>query len=229
MLLEFLPGHLAPSLTRRAFRLRRCFPLFHLTHFLPSIQQGPRQHILWLSQRRWLFGPSFRKRHWLAPTRSIDLSCESALAVSPFQSSVLCDHRCVPVHRAPSWVSRERRTILPLSPFVAGGAVTILVKPLILRRLGPLLQRFYRTFTYVSGWKHCSSSSPTCDLAQSRLLIGPLFHPAFLIDDQSLQEGCVISRSSGWLGIAPNVRRLVVSVFLFLGKTLLLVPREITV
>jgi len=45
MVLEFLPGHLAPSLTRRAFRLRRCFPLFHLTHFLPSIQQGPRQHI----------------------------------------------------------------------------------------------------------------------------------------------------------------------------------------
>jgi len=172
MLLEFLPGHLAPSLTRRAFWLRRCFPLFHLTHFLPSIQQGPRQHILWLSQRRWLFGPSFRKRHWLAPTRSIDLSCESALAVSPFQSSVLCDHRCVPVHRAPSWVSRERRTILPLSPFVAGGAVTILVKPLILRRLGPLLQRFYRTFTYVSGWKHCSSSSPTSDLSQSRLLFG---------------------------------------------------------
>src|SRR2546429_9756650 len=39
-----------------------------------------------------------------------------------------------------------------------------------------------------------------------------LFHPAFLIDDQSLQEGCVISRSFNWLGIAPNVRRSVVSV-----------------
>src|SRR5438445_8480173 len=102
VLLEFLPGNPVPSLTRHAFQLRRCFPLFHLTHFLPSVQQGPRQHILWLSQRRWLLGPSLRKRHWLAPTRSIDLSCESALAVSPFQSSVLCDHRCVPVHRAPS-------------------------------------------------------------------------------------------------------------------------------
>src|SRR6266700_6261516 len=44
--------------------------------------------------------------------------------------------------------------------------------------------------------------------------LGHLFHPAFLIEDQSLQEGCVISRSSGWLGIAPNVRRSVVSVFL---------------
>src|SRR6266516_3751417 len=73
-------------------------------------------------------------------------------------------------------MSRERRTILPLSPVVAGGAVTILVKPVILRRLGHL------------------------------------FHPAFLIDDQSLQEGCVISRSFNWLGIAPNVRRSVVSV-----------------
>src|SRR5882762_3810207 len=42
---------------------------------------------------------------------------------------------------------------------------------------------------------------------------GSRFHPAFLIEDQSLQEGCVISRSFGWLGIAPNVRRLVVGAF----------------
>src|SRR6266581_5542439 len=40
-----------------------------------------------------------------------------------------------------------------------------------------------------------------------------LFHPAFLIDDQSLQEGCVISRSSNWLGIVPNIRRSVVKLF----------------
>src|SRR6266487_116220 len=99
---------MVPSLTRRALRLRRCFPIFHLTHFLPSIQQGPRQHILWLSQRRWLFGPSSSKRHWLAPTRSIDHCCESALAVPPFQPSVLRDRRCVPVHRVSSWVSREK-------------------------------------------------------------------------------------------------------------------------
>ena len=102
VLLEFLPGHTVPSLTRRAFRLRRCFPLFHLTHFLPSVQQGSRQHILWLSQRPWLLEPSSCKRHRLAPPRSIDLSCESTLAISPFQSSVLCDRRCVPVHRASS-------------------------------------------------------------------------------------------------------------------------------
>src|SRR6266568_6246341 len=39
-----------------------------------------------------------------------------------------------------------------------------------------------------------------------------LFHPAFLIENQSLQEGCVISRSFDQLGIAPNVRRSVVKV-----------------
>ena len=52
--------------------------------------------------------------------------------------------------------------------------------------------------------------------------LGHLFHPAFLIDDQSLQEGCVINRSPDWLGIAPNVRRSVVSIFLC--KMPLLVP-----
>src|SRR6266852_7005567 len=94
-----------------------------------------------------------------------------------------------------------------------GGAVTILVKPVILRRLGTQLRRFLHTFTRVSGWKHCSSSQPTGDLSQSRLLFkSPFFHPAFLIEDQSLQEGCVISRSFDRLGIAPNVRRSVVKV-----------------
>src|SRR6266849_8749238 len=94
-----------------------------------------------------------------------------------------------------------------------GGAVTILVKPVILRRLGTQLRRFLHTFTRVSGWKHCSSSQPTGDLSQSRLLFkSPFFHPAFLIEDQSLQEGCAISRSLDRLGIAPNVRRSVVKV-----------------
>ena len=170
VLLQFLPGQSVPSLTRLAFRFRRCFSLFHLTDSLPSIQQGPRQPILWLSQRRSLFGPSSRKRHWLVLTRSIDRCCESTLAVSPFQPSVLRDYRCVPVHRASARVSRERRTILPLSPVLAGDAVTILVTPVILRRLVTQLRRFLHTFTHVSGWKHCSSSSPTGDLSQSRLL-----------------------------------------------------------
>ena len=158
VLLEFLPGHAVPSLTRLVFRRRRCFPLFHLTDFLPSVQQGPRQPILWLSQRRLLHGPSSHRRHWLAPTRSIDQCCESLPVVFPFRSSVLRYRRCVPVHRAPSWMSRERRTILPLSPVVVGGTVTILVKPVILRRLVTQLRRFLHTFTHVSGWKHCSSS-----------------------------------------------------------------------
>src|SRR5712691_3046302 len=52
--------------------------------------------------------------------------------------------------------------------------------------------------------------------------LGHLFHPAFLIDDQSLQEGCVINRSPDWLRIASNVRRSVVSIFLC--KMPLLVP-----
>jgi hypothetical protein len=39
-----------------------------------------------------------------------------------------------------------------------------------------------------------------------------MVRPAFLIDGQSLQEGRAISHSSGWLGIAPSVRRLVVGV-----------------
>src|SRR6266516_197949 len=43
--------------------------------------------------------------------------------------------------------------------------------------------------------------------------LGHFFHPAFLIDDQSLQEGCAINRSPDWLGITPNIRRSVVSIF----------------
>src|SRR5260370_34311936 len=44
------------------------------------------------------------------------------------------------------------------------------------------------------------------------LFKSPFFHPAFLIEDQSLQEGCVISRSFDRLGIAPTVRRSVAKV-----------------
>ncbi len=55
--------------------------------------------------------------------------------------------------------------------------------------------------------------------------LGHLFPPAFLLDGQSLQEGCVINRSSDWLGIAPNIRRSVVGV----STTPLLVPRGVTV
>src|SRR6266852_3303487 len=109
-------------------------------------------------------------------------------------------------------MSREKAND-PSPQSSCGGAVTILGKPVILRRLGTQLRRFLHTFTRVSGWKHCSSSQPTGDLSQSRLLFkSPFFHPAFLIEDQSLQEGCVISRSFDRLGIAPNVRRSVVKV-----------------
>jgi len=45
----------------------------------------------------------------------------------------------------------------PQSNTYAGGASTILVKPVILRRLVTRLRWFLHTFIYVSGWKHCSS------------------------------------------------------------------------
>ena len=61
MLLQLAPGQLVPSLTHGRDVLRvvaGCFPICHRTDSLPSIQQCRRQHILWLSQRRWLLRQS---------------------------------------------------------------------------------------------------------------------------------------------------------------------------
>jgi hypothetical protein len=60
VLLSFLPGHVFPSHTRPvSFLMGWCIPIFHPTHALSSIQQGLRQHILSITDRRWLLRPSF--------------------------------------------------------------------------------------------------------------------------------------------------------------------------
>jgi hypothetical protein len=68
MLLEFPPGQLAPSLTLWIDLLRvfpGCFPLCHLTDFLPSIQQCPRQHILGITPGiRFLGNPFIEGIGW---------------------------------------------------------------------------------------------------------------------------------------------------------------------
>ena len=64
-----------------------------LTCVSPSIQQCPRQHILWLSQRPWLLGQSLHNAHWLAPTHQIDHCVRAFVVVTLFRLVVLCRFR----------------------------------------------------------------------------------------------------------------------------------------
>ena len=109
-------------------------------------------------------------------------------------------------------MSREKANDPSPQSSLTGGAITLLVKPVYVGVFPYYGGSFTRSLMFLVGntvhHRHQRVTFPRVGFCW-----GHLFHPAFLIDDQSLQEGCVINRSSSWLGIAPNVRRLVVNIF----------------